>query len=734
MIGAACLMALALAAGVHLAHAQSGEAPGWICGEDGLPPGPRPPAGGLPGGHPAPCDVAGATVELDQDVYTWTDRVLITVTDPAANRDGAVREVIGGPDRPVGVYTRHGSIGGYQLVETGPDTGVFAGSITLTGSHHDDLGVYAIGVVSRGPAGTGPSDGVIPAGGGDLITVSYGSPGGGTVTASSPIRWNVGQVEWLAASYPVSTFGYIRVIDPDMNLDPDGIDRFDVGITHTTEHRGINVYETSEDSGIFEGHAVFSTSDPPVGHYLQVRGGETVTAYYSDFTLPKTHSVDPETGITAITCIIPCDPEPPETAGGAASTTDTGSRDVAGPAPPNAQFESGVPIEEIKCRDGMILLESPRGRPVCATEGSAGRLVQRGFEEAAPAVAVRDADVPRASVDVPDVPPGNATGAEPDAAPGGDADTGPADVISRGTSPAGATDTTEKTGGGDPVILFDVESLEDEAERLGLISDERYEYAFKMPLEDPDAFVEKLMAGMDDRVIKKTQTMPGSWYEYDTERGKVTMHATEDIPVARYEVGKIDRDGIKPFIGQVLDAFEIDSDEDEIDYSSYWALSFGVKYNVVSVQQKLENGFKIHRHYVDFSFKPDTTLVGFSSWISDIDKFDLYPFNQAQLVARDYIADYEELQKDDCSYVSSIVRSKVVLLAGRPVYKVDLGTCTVPHKTEVYDLGSGVGPEVRNLYYSFNVYVDAVTGEPMFAHKSEGNGRWHWLHSRGVIP
>ena len=129
-----------------------------------------------------------------------------------------------------------------------------------------------------------------------------------------------------------------------------------------------------------------------------------------------------------------------------------------------------------------------------------------------------------------------------------------------------------------------------------------------------------------------------------------------------------------------------------------------------------------------FEFEEGATEVFIRNWISDSDKFELYPFNQAQLAARDYLADYEELQKDDCSYLSGIVRSKVDLLAGRPVYKADVGTCTVPHRTEMFRDGP------RHFYHDFVVYMDAVTGEPLFAYKRDSSGTWNWLHSRGVIP
>ncbi|RNJ77704.1 MAG: hypothetical protein EB828_00430 [Nitrosopumilus sp. D6] len=46
---------------------------------------------------------------------------------------------------------------------------------------------------------------------------------------------------------------------------------------------------------------------------------------------------------------------------------------------PHAQFQSGVPLEEILCVDEKVLLESPRGTPACVKESSVERMIQRGF-------------------------------------------------------------------------------------------------------------------------------------------------------------------------------------------------------------------------------------------------------------------------------------------------------------------------------------------------------------------
>ncbi|MDH3341265.1 MAG: hypothetical protein OEL84_08265, partial [Nitrosopumilus sp.] len=97
----------------------------------------------------------GATVELDQKVYTWTDKVYITIVAPDHNFDSDLVDEIGNTDLdPIKVSTRGSDIDNYKLVETGTDTGIFTGEVILTGFTHDADGDSTTGtggndVISR---------------------------------------------------------------------------------------------------------------------------------------------------------------------------------------------------------------------------------------------------------------------------------------------------------------------------------------------------------------------------------------------------------------------------------------------------------------------------------------------------------------------------------------------------------------------------------------------------------
>ncbi|WP_299291966.1 hypothetical protein [Nitrosopumilus sp.] len=253
----------------------------------------------------------GATVELDQKVYSWTDKVYITIVAPDHNFDSDLVDEIGDTDLdPIKVSTRGSDLDNYKLVETGTDTGIFTGEVILTGFTHDADGDSTTGtdgndVVSGTATGNGPTDGLLPADDDDGLTVSFEFSEDETVVGSALIRWNIGEVQWLEASYPASGTGVVRVIDPDMNLDPEAVDNFEVDVWSDSVAGGIDltVTETNEATGIFEGTVFFTVADESSGHRLRVAEGDTVTAEYEDNTLPDPYTTADELDITATSLI-----------------------------------------------------------------------------------------------------------------------------------------------------------------------------------------------------------------------------------------------------------------------------------------------------------------------------------------------------------------------------------------------------------------------------------------------
>ena len=237
----------------------------------------------------------GATIELDQKVYTWTDKVYITIVAPDHNFDSGLVDKIGDTDDdPLIVQTRAQKLTGYTLAETGTDTGIFSGEVILKGYSYDadgdtDTGTSGNDVTSISAAsGSGPTDGIIKAGDDDGLTISYEFNEDEVVVGSALIRWNIGETQWLESSYPAGSSGVIRVVDPDMNWDPENVDNFEVDVWSSSDQGGVSIIisETNEATGVFEGTVTFTVDDESSGHRLRVSEGDTITVEYDDNTLP----------------------------------------------------------------------------------------------------------------------------------------------------------------------------------------------------------------------------------------------------------------------------------------------------------------------------------------------------------------------------------------------------------------------------------------------------------------
>ena len=255
----------------------------------------------------------GATIELDQKVYTWTDKVYITIVAPDHNFDGGLVDMIGDTDDdPLIIQTRSQKLTDYKLAETGTDTGIFSGEVILKGFSHDADGDPATGTGTgydvtglSAATGSGPTDGAIKAQDDDGLSISYEFNEDEVVVGSALIRWNIGEAAWLDSSYPASGTGVVRIVDPDMNWDPENVDNFSIDVWSDSDAGGISlmVTETNEATGIFEGSVSFTADDESSGHRLRVAEGDTITAEYEDNTLPDPYTRSDDLDITGTAII-----------------------------------------------------------------------------------------------------------------------------------------------------------------------------------------------------------------------------------------------------------------------------------------------------------------------------------------------------------------------------------------------------------------------------------------------
>ena len=255
-------------------------------------------------------DNSGSPIQLNKKIFSWTDRVYITIYAPDFNSDPNIIDQIGvTTDDKITVSTSGNSIP-YRLVETGPNTGIFGGYVTLTGDPTlkgptgvDGQGTNPTGIQSTCNPTCGPTNGFLPSSRNDGVTVSFEYNRDTVITGSGLIRWNLGNVQWLQPSYPVNSQAILQITDPDMNLNPDAVDKFDTNVWSDSDSGGIKLAmtETGPSTGVFQGAVYLTTDLSSSGSRLHVTSGDTVTAEYTDTTLPLPYSPSDQQRITATT-------------------------------------------------------------------------------------------------------------------------------------------------------------------------------------------------------------------------------------------------------------------------------------------------------------------------------------------------------------------------------------------------------------------------------------------------
>ena len=201
-------------------------------------------------------------------VYLEVTRAYARVVDSGANQNGAVTESVTVP-LTTAVWSDQEFL---TLQETGPDTGVFEGSIALRSAGPI--------VPGNGILETGVSNGHY-----DTLTASYMDSGGTPRTATAS---TLGYRVWFldASGTAVTSYvpgagmrAYVRLEDHNFN-NPNRIDFLYAELTSSNgDHEYLPVNETGLDTGIYEGSIPLESAAATLddGH-LQAGGGDQISA------------------------------------------------------------------------------------------------------------------------------------------------------------------------------------------------------------------------------------------------------------------------------------------------------------------------------------------------------------------------------------------------------------------------------------------------------------------------
>lgn len=223
---------------------------------------------------------AYGSIYFDKEVYTWTDKVNIRITEHGIDSEGST----------VKIYTDNHELKNYKLSQSG--NGLYTGKIILTGFLHDANGDGKTDTIPR-TVGSGPNNGFLETQNDDELKIYVKFSDGDTISKSVKIRWNMGLIGFDMPEYQLNKSAKLQVIDPDMNLNPETLDKLRIHVFSDSDKAGIlvNAIETQEDSGIFETIISFTSDDASSGDRLFSAVNDSIYAKYSDYTLPLPYNV-----------------------------------------------------------------------------------------------------------------------------------------------------------------------------------------------------------------------------------------------------------------------------------------------------------------------------------------------------------------------------------------------------------------------------------------------------------
>ena len=233
-----------------------------------------------------------APIFTDKSVYSWTDKIIISIMAPSWNSNSNQIDSIGNLEsHSVKISSGEYSLEPYRLTETNSNSGIFSGEIILTGFLHD---VDGDGIFDTNPktTGNGPTNGFLQSDEDDSISISFEFADGIILVESIPVSWNHGTIQFSKDVFLLNDSIQIRVIDPDLNLNPEMIDSINIEVFSDSDVGGllVNAIETSERSGDFISTITLSSDSSSSGNRLYAMPGDTIFAKYDDHTLPKPFS------------------------------------------------------------------------------------------------------------------------------------------------------------------------------------------------------------------------------------------------------------------------------------------------------------------------------------------------------------------------------------------------------------------------------------------------------------
>ncbi len=226
-------------------------------------------------------------------------------------------------------------------------------------------------------------------------------------------------------------------------------------------------------------------------------------------------------------------------------------------------------------------------------------------------------------------------------------------------------------------------------------SDIIFESQIKITPDDVDAFANKMINFMDDKLVEKIIIPNSHKIRYETEKGTIFIGSSFEYTI--YGEGRINPNVSKVFTADFIDQLGI-----TLDGTEFYREGAKTSYYTHQFWQK-KDGIKITSNTIYTMVEPGYTVFGFTNWNTNLSKMNLYDVQESIKNGHEFALNNKELSGIDCQVeIQEDTKEDItlVIFQERPLYDVYGGSC----KVQSHAGHSG--------WYS--VYVDALTGKPLF--------------------
>lgn len=246
-------------------------------------------------------DVQYSPIFIDDPIYSSTGKDVMTILASTWNSDRYLIHSISDEEDDNIKISRQEFKKSYGFPKPNLNFGMFTTEVILDGfSHNDDVDT------TLKTTGNGPINGFLKADVDSSITISLEFENGIVLTKSDPTQWSIDTIQFSEENYLSDKTALLRVVDPDLNLNPESLDHISIKVSSNSDNAGIKVdaIETSEGSGVFIATITFTQNKSSSGNRLFVIPGDTIIAKYDDHTLPKPYSTSDDLEIKTSTKIV----------------------------------------------------------------------------------------------------------------------------------------------------------------------------------------------------------------------------------------------------------------------------------------------------------------------------------------------------------------------------------------------------------------------------------------------